>query len=321
MEVSGDRAVNQDVRELLEKRLGRLHAKLRLGIETDHEAQVFGQGINYFHIENLTSSHFVIRACLKLTGLYGRGRRNAAQIEVRQNYIRSDQIPKAFDGYTILQLSDLHVDMSQDAMARLTVILREIDYDLCALTGDYRGQSFGPYEATLAGMSRVCAEIKKPIYGVLGNHDTVCMLPELEEMGIRMLLNECETVERDHQRIHLAGIDDAHFYRMDNIEKAASGIPSDEFSILLSHTPEIYQQAAHADFNLLLSGHTHGGQICLPGRIPITLDSVLPRYMGSGPWKYRDMIGYTSVGAGSSIVPVRFNCPPEIALHYLQSGN
>jgi len=312
--------MGQDVSELLEKRLGRLHAKLRLGIEADHEAQVFGQGINYFHIENLRPSHFAIRACLRLTGLYGRGQRNAAQIEVKQNYIRSTQIPKAFDGYTILQLSDLHVDMSQDAMERLTTILQDISYDLCALTGDYRGRTFGPYGATLTGMSRVCAEIKKPIYGVLGNHDTVRMLPGLEGMGIRMLLNECETIERDHQRIHLAGIDDAHFYRADNIEKAASEIPSDEFSILLSHTPEIYQPAALADFDLMLSGHTHGGQICLPGGIPITLSSVLPRYMGSGPWKYRDMIGYTSVGAGSSVVPVRFNCPPEITLHYLQSA-
>ena len=312
--------MSQDDSELLEKRLGRLHARLRLGIEDDHEAQVFGQGINYFHIENLKPSHFLIRACLRLTGLYRRGQRNAAQIEVRQNYIRSAQIPKAFDGYTILHLSDLHVDMSQDAMQRLTAILRTIDYDLCALTGDYRGRTFGPYEAALAGMSRVCAEIKKPIYGVLGNHDTICMLPGLEEMGVRMLLNECETIERDHQRIHLAGIDDAHFYRADNIEKAASGIPSDEFSILLSHTPEVYREAAHADFNLTLSGHTHGGQICLPGSIPITLASVLPRYMGSGAWKYRDMFGYTSVGAGSSIVPVRYNCPPEITLHYLQSG-
>ena len=311
--------MSQDVSELLEKRLGRLHARLRLGIEADHEAQVFGQGINYFHIENLKPSHFVIRACLRLVGLYGRGQRNAAQIEVRQNFIRSAQIPKAFDGYTILHLSDLHVDMSQDAMERLTAIVQTIDYDLCALTGDYRGQTFGPYEAALAGMSRICAEIKMPIYGVLGNHDTVCMLPGLEEMGIRMLLNECETIERDHQRIHLAGIDDAHFYRADNIEKAASGIPGNEFSILLSHTPEIYRQAAHADFNLMLSGHTHGGQICLPGGVPITLDSVLPRYMGSGAWTYRDMIGYTSVGAGSSIVPARFNCPPEITLHHLQS--
>jgi uncharacterized protein len=79
----------------------------------------------------------------------------------------------------------------------------------------------------------------------------------------------------------------------------------------------VYRQAAHADFNVLLSGHTHGGQICLPGGIPITLDSVLPRFMGSGAWKYHDMIGYTSVGAGSSVVPARFNCPPEITLHHL----
>jgi predicted MPP superfamily phosphohydrolase len=317
---SWDRSVNKDVSDLLEKRLGRLHARLRLGIEADHEAQVFGQGVNYFHIENLTSAHFVIRTCLRLTGLYRRGCRNAAQIEVRRNYVKSPKIPKAFDGYTILQLSDLHVDMSQDAMARLGAILRDVDYDICALTGDYRGQTFGPYEVTLAGMSRICAELKKPIYGVLGNHDTVRMLPGLEEMGIRMLLNEHEMIERDHQRIHFAGIDDAHFYRVDNIEKAASAIPSDEFSILLSHTPEVYREAAHADFNLLLSGHTHGGQICLPGRIPITLDSVLPRHMGSGPWQYRGMFGYTSVGAGSSVVPVRFNCPPEITLHCLQSS-
>ena len=70
----------QDIDERLEKRLGRLHARLRLGIEADHEAKVFGQGINYFHIENLQPSHIAIRSCLKLAGLYWRGRRNAEQI-------------------------------------------------------------------------------------------------------------------------------------------------------------------------------------------------------------------------------------------------
>ena len=70
------------------------------------------------------------------------------------------------------------------------------------------------------------------------------MVPALEEMGIRMLLNERERIERGGASIHLAGIDDAHYYRMDNIEKAAEGIPHRELSILLSHTPEIYRQAA-----------------------------------------------------------------------------
>jgi uncharacterized protein len=300
-----DRRMTHDIDERLEKRLGRLHARLRLGIEADHEAQVFGQGINYFHIENLPPSHIAIRLCLKLAGLYERGRRNATQIELRRHDVISSRIPTAFDGFRILHLSDLHVEMSEGAMLRLAAMLPDIDYDLCVLTGDYRAQTFGTYEPALAEMARLRAALKRPIFGVLGNHDTIRMVPELEDMGIQMLLNENHTIERDSQRIYLAGIDDAHFYRVDNIEKAATGIPSGNFSILLSHTPEVYQQASYADFSLLLSGHTHGGQMCLPGRIPVTLSSVLPRNMGSGAWKYRDIIGYTSVGAGSSIVPVR----------------
>jgi len=189
------------------------------------------------------------------------------------------------------------------------------------LTGDYRGKTHGPFAATLDGLRAICAHLKGPVYGVLGNHDTIRMVPEMERIGIRMLLNEAVTIERGDARIHLAGIDDAHYYRVDNIEKAAGEIPHDAFSILLSHTPEIYRQAAHADFNLLLSGHTHGGQICLPGSIPITLDSALPRRLGSGAWKYHTMLGYTSTGVGSSIVVARLNCAPEIALHRLRRGN
>jgi predicted MPP superfamily phosphohydrolase len=164
-------------------------------------------------------------------------------------------------------------------------------------------------------MRPVLARIKRPIYGVLGNHDTIRMVPDLEAMGIRMLLNECEPIMRGGATIYLAGIDDAHYFRVDNIEKAASTIPHEAFSILLSHTPEIYRQAAHAGFDLLLSGHTHGGQICLPGSIPLTLDSILQRRFGAGAWEYHNMAGYTSTGVGSSIVTVRINCLPEITLH------
>jgi hypothetical protein len=149
------RRVNQPVSEFLEKRLGRLHARLRLGLEDDHEAQVFGQGINYFHLENLRASHLLIGACLKLCGLYWRGHRNAAKIVVTHNNLTSNRVPEAFDGFTILQLSDLHVDLSQDAMEKLTLLLQDISYDICVLTGDYRGQTFGPFDAALAGMARV----------------------------------------------------------------------------------------------------------------------------------------------------------------------
>jgi len=312
--------VNHDGFAVLEQRLGTQHVRQRLALERDHEAQIFGQGLNFFHIENSYLSRAIIRTVLKVAGLYGRGVRNAAMVVVRHNHINSPHLPEAFEGFTLLQLSDLHVDMSEAAMARVIDLLADLRYDVCVLTGDYRGETHGPYDATLAGMARLCAALKGPIYGVLGNHDTIRLVPGLEAMGIKMLFNDSETIERREQRLHLAGIDDAHFYRMENIAKVAAAIPSEEFSILISHTPEVYRQAAHAEFNVMLSGHTHGGQICLPGGIPITLDSVLPRHMGSGPWRHHDLIGYTSVGVGSSVVPVRFNCPPEIVLHHLHAS-
>jgi uncharacterized protein len=312
--------MKQDILAKLERRLGRVYTSQRLGIERDYERRVFGGGINFFHIENWYSIHSIIRNSLKLAGLYWRGSSNAERIQVRHNHIQGADVPTVFDGFTILHISDMHADMSRGAMRRLAELLDVLTYDVCVLTGDYRGKTFGPFDAALEAVAQVRSHLKGPVYGVLGNHDTIRMVPALEEMGIRMLLNECGTIVRGDQRIHLAGIDDAHYYRVDNIEKAASRIPHDEFSVLLSHTPEIYRQAAHADFNLLLSGHTHGGQICLPGSIPITLDSVLPRYMASGPWKYHNMLGYTSVGVGSCIVAVRLNCPPEITLHHLRTS-
>jgi hypothetical protein len=312
--------MHEDILAKLEQRLGPLHARQRLGIETDHEAQKFGQGLTFLHLENWYSAQSVIRGVLKLSGLYWRALRNAERIVVRHNDIAFRELPPRFDGYTVLHISDLHADMNEIAMLRLVELVGELRYDLCVLTGDYRGETFGPFEAALEGVGRVRSHLKEPIYGVLGNHDTIQMVPGLEAMGIRILLNECEVIARDDQRIYLAGVDDAHFYRMDNIEKAALPIPDGAFSILLSHTPEVYRQAAHAHFKLMLSGHTHGGQICLPGSIPIMLESALPRRMGAGAWQYHDMTGYTSVGAGSSVVPVRLNCPPEITLHRLRRG-
>jgi uncharacterized protein len=312
--------VDKDILRELEKRLGPLHAKQRLGIETDHEAQVFGQGLTFFHLENVSLAPAIIITALKLAGLYGRARRNAEQVVVKRNELRFASLPESFNGYTILHISDMHVDMSEAAMRRLIGLLDGMEYDLCVLTGDYRGKTFGPFDAALKGVAKVTTHLKQPIFGVLGNHDTIQMVPAMEAMGISMLINECAVITRGNQQIYLAGIDDAHFFRVDNIEKAASQIPKDGFSILLSHTPEIFRQAAHANFNLMLSGHTHGGQLCLPGSIPIKLEAILPRRMGAGAWQYNEMSGYTSVGAGSSVVAVRLNCPPEVTLHRLRCG-
>jgi len=231
----------------LERRLGRVHAQQRLGIEKDHE-DIFGHGINFFHPENWYSVHSLIRNTLKLTGLYRRGCKNTERIQVRHHEIKAQNLPPLFDGFTILHISDMHVDMNPGSMRRLIECLDGVQYDICVLTGDYRGETFGPFEAALEGLTQVRSHLKEMVYAVLGNHDTIRMVPGIEEMGVRMLLNEFDSIVRGDQRIHLAGVDDAHYYRADNLEKAVAGIPHDEFSILLSHTPEIYRQAAHAGF-------------------------------------------------------------------------
>ena len=300
----------------LEHRLGRVRASQRLGIEEDHEA-VFGHGINFFHPENWYSTHAMLRFALKLSGFYGRGHMNTSLIRVQHNDVHLSNLPVVFEGYTLLHISDMHSDLNPNPIQRLIELLDGLQYDLCVLTGDFRGQTFGPFEASMTDLSNVLKYLHGPIYAVLGNHDTIRMVPEIEAMDIRVLLNESETICRGDQRIYLAGVDDAHYYRADDLQKAAQSIPRTAISILLSHTPEIYRQAADAGFQLILSGHTHGGQICLPGSIPITLDAKLPRYMAAGSWRYGAMQGYTSVGVGSSIVPVRFNCLPEITLHHL----
>jgi hypothetical protein len=291
-----------------------------LGIESERAADVFGRGRTFFHIENWSALRVWLRAALKASGLYGRGQRNARAIQIRHNAVELSNLPAAFEGFTLLQLSDIHLDAQPGFPEALIERLHQVDYDLCVITGDFRVKTYGEYESALAALARVLPHIRRPVYGILGNHDSIRMVPALEAMGIGMLMNESAILTRQGARIYLAGIDDPHYFRMENFEKAAHGIPHGAVSILLSHSPEPYRRAAHAGFHLMLSGHTHGGQICLPGGIPLMTNVDCPRRFCAGAWRYRGMQGYTSVGSGSSVVDVRFNCPPEITLHRLRAS-
>lgn len=305
----------------LDQRVGRLHLWLRQGIQRDHVDQIFGRGRNFFHIENWYSIHSLIRLGLRLTGLYGRGRRNAANIKVRHHRVRLAALPPPFHGLRLLHLSDIHVDMEPQILQALIERVAATEHDLCVITGDFRARTHGDCAPTLEAMARLRPCLAAEVYGVLGNHDFVELVPGLEDLGIRILLNEALTLEREGARLYLAGIDDPHYYRADNLEKAADGIPPGAPAILLSHSPEIYRHAAHAGFRLMLCGHTHGGQICLPGGIALTYNAACPRRLGLGPWRWGDLQGYTSAGAGSCVVPVRFNCPPEITVHHLDTAD
>lgn len=168
--------MDEDNYKQLEQRIGRVHLKQRLGIESDYEARVFGQGINFFHIENWYSAHRLIRGVLRVTGLHGRGRRNALNVQLRHNTVVLPRMPKSFHGFRILQISDLHLDMNEQVPHALIERVRDIDYDLCVLTGDFRGKTYGLYDAAVVAMRRVRVFLKDPVYGILGNHDTIRMV-------------------------------------------------------------------------------------------------------------------------------------------------
>lgn len=313
---------NQD--ELLEYRLslrlGPVHARQRLGIEQESEALVLGRDKHSFHLENLTNAPRLIRFCLQAVGLFNRARANSRKLTTAHNTFVLPDLPQAFEGFRILHLTDLHVDMDEHNLQAVIRQIEPLDYDLCVLTGDYRQLTFGPVEAALDGMKKLRKAIQGDAYAVLGNHDSVRMVPALEDMGYRLLMNEMVALERDLQTLYLAGVDDAHYYKVHNLHRAGDKIPAGGTSLLLSHTPEIWREAAHAGYDIFLCGHTHGGQICLPGGIPVTLDSDCPRRLGKGAWSVNGMQGYTSPGAGTSVLNVRLNCPPEVTIHTLSRG-
>ena len=319
VEVSAIDKLKEDpeLHDYLVRRVGKAHLRQRIGIETEHAADRFGQGRTFIHIENWHTAAAVIRFVLKITNLSGRGRANILNFQVRHNHVELVHLPTQFAGMTILHLSDLHLDSIKGFPDCLAQKIRDLDYDFCVLTGDYLFRTHGAHDEAMAGLERLCRVIDGEIYAVLGNHDSILMTKPMESLGIRLLLNENTAIEREGDSIYLAGIDDPHYFSADNLEKAHEGIPDNAVSLLLAHSPEIYRHAAYVGFDFMMCGHTHGGQICLPGGLALAYNSSAPRYTGAGAWSYDLMQGYTSVGTGSSVVPARFNCMPEITLHHL----
>lgn len=262
-----------------------------------------------------------IRLAVGLSGLQGRGRRNAAALRLTELEMRFDALPAAFDGYRILFLSDLHVGALPEAQHAAERLVAGLPCDLAVLGGDY--QSHGLPVAAEAGrlMAPLLARLTPAdgVLGVLGNHDSHELAAVLERLGVRMLLNERTTIERDGQSLHVVGTDDPHcFY--DEAAHRALADSGDGFRIALVHTPELADAAAAAGFALYLAGHTHGGQICLPGGRPVftALDSHRP--LALGVWRHHGMQGYTTTGIGAGAPTVRFNSQGEVCVVTLRRG-
>jgi len=304
----------------LKLRFGETLLRKRLHQQERHEARLSHQGEGIFKLERLrfVSIDRLAEKALKLFLLWNRAHQNIFKIRIVEQSWKLPYLPPAFSGIRLLQLSDLHLDIHPDLSPVIARAVRECPHDAMLITGDYRNSTDKDQEPAMTLMPRVLAATQAPCYGVLGNHDFIQKVERLERYGMRVLLNESAALERSGQQLWIAGVDDPHFYQTHDFAAARAGIPTDACSVLLCHSPEPHAEAARYGFNLMLSGHTHGGQICLPGGRHLVCSSKgLPRRFVRGRWESGGMPGYTSPGTGSSGVAARLNCPPEITLHTL----
>ena len=317
--------MNASLYSQLLERIGADHAQRRLKLQAIHSAVRFGATGLHVYPENLDFMSSYLKFFLKMTGLWNRARHNSLRYQVVERTVALLRLPATFEGFRILHLSDLHIEGIPDHGKKLRELISKLEYDLCVLTGDFRFLTFGDYKKTLTHMSELVKAIQCPhgMIGILGNHDFLEMVPGLEDMSIRMLLNESMPLIRGGQTLWIAGVDDAHWYEVADLPKALRSVSSDidTATILLAHSPDLMKEAASAGIDLYLCGHSHGGQICLPGGIPI-ITGGCSRKQANGSWVDQRMQGYTSRGIGGSILPVRLFCRPEIIIHRLtRQGN
>jgi predicted MPP superfamily phosphohydrolase len=273
----------------------------------------------------LTRRQFLGLSGLSVLGLgmyAGEISRHEIDIVHRTIYIR--RLPEAFKGFRIVQVSDIHYkEFTEPFFVKL--VLHEVNMqkpDLVALTGDFI--SFGPVERHRSvPWAYQCAQLLTRIecrqrYAVLGNHDCIvspaAVTDALTSHGIPVLDNQAVPLERDGKRIWLAGIADALVGKPD-LDKALPEAArlNDEPVILLGHEPDFAVEVAKHKVDLMLSGHTHGGQVRFPLVAPLMLPPMGKRFV-EGHFQLGPTQLYVNRGIGAVGLPVRFNCPPEITV-------
>ncbi len=304
----------------LAERMGADMLERRVIRQGDLWARDVHQGEGILKIERALPVDQIIALFLKLTGLRGVGRRNLLAIEIVERDVILPGLPAKFDGFRLLQLADLHCDLDPALVDVVIERLAGLTYDVAVLTGDYHNKIGKAYDLSLDLMAKLLTHLRGPRYGVLGNHDFIEKVAFLEAAGLPMLLNEAASIERDGERLWICGVDDAHFFRTEDLARARAQVPPNETAILLSHSPEPYAEADRLGYRLMLSGHTHGGQICWPNGTAVIKNYRGPLWLMAGEWSYGRLQGYTSRGTGGCGVAARFFCRPEMTIHTLRAG-
>lgn len=225
-----------------------------------------------------------------------------------------DRLPKKLDGFKIIHLSDIHHSPFTDIqlIARTVKIANRLRPDMFLLTGDYVSHDcefIAPVAAELGKLTSLYGT-----YACLGNHDHWTDADLITHLfrgeGINMLINEGLRLEVDGSSFWLAGVDDYMVGKTD-VARAMRGSYPDEMKLLLAHNPIIFRQSVRAKIDLTLSGHTHGGQVKIRDdekRI------IRRRKLTSGLHNRNGSQIYITRGIGTVVLPVRYQCPPEISL-------
>jgi hypothetical protein len=239
-------------------------------------------------------------------------------IEVTHHDVYLKRLPPEFDGFKILHLTDLHARFWGWREQRVTDWVAQQDAGLVAVTGDVMVHPFRGADVTRL---MTALNHRLPVWFVLGNHDVrdnshlPDLLQEWREQGIHVLRNDHQRIERNGSALFLVGVDDPHLF-LANLSKSLKDVPQDACKILLAHSSDVYEEAAHAGVDLILSGHTHGGQVRLPfiGAL-IANTRKAPRRYAAGLFKVAEHTQlFVSRGIGHSTLPMRFLCRPQIAV-------
>jgi uncharacterized protein len=232
------------------------------------------------------------------------------------------RLPQAFHGFRIAQISDIHFGpyMGRAGVQRAVDAATKFKPNLVVLTGDFVSHPFHRPNGPEGGRyAEPCADVLAAMKGVpkiavLGNHDHWTdpnfIEGALRDRGITVLRNGAVSLERAKSRLWISGVDDV-LVRAADLSQTLKSVPSDEATVLLAHEPDFADYAARFPIDLQLSGHSHGGQVRLPGIGALILPSLARKYP-IGLNRVGNLQVYTNRGLGVINPPVRFRCPPEV---------
>jgi len=242
-------------------------------------------------------------------------------ITVEHQPVVLNKLPPALNGFKIVQLSDLHHSpfTGTEQIERAIEMANRLEPDIVALTGDYisHDRSYAAACAEMVGRLRA----RHGVYAVLGNHDhwtDAALITDLfRAEGIHVLVNEGLRFAHGDGSFWLAGVDDT-MVGLEDLPLALAGSIDSEMKLLLAHNPIILRRAARAGVDLVLSGHTHGGQVAW--RPEKNLSGRPRRRLLKGLGRRGQTQIYVTRGLGTVVLPIRYGCPPEVSLIELRNA-